>query len=238
MYDWPEVRAETDALWAVLRDALRERGLDAPEALDRDTPLQALWRDPALCLAQTCGLPFRLGLHEHVALVGTPDHGVEGCAPGFYCSVLVARKDDTRPSFAAFAGAVAAFNAPDSQSGWAALAAAAEGASFFARRVETGSHRASIRAVASGEAAIAAIDAVTWRLALRHEPAARALRVLGRTAPVPGLPLVTAGRHDPAPYAAAARQALASPEARALGIAGLVAIPKAAYLALTLPPAP
>ncbi|MGN6537639.1 MAG: phosphate ABC transporter substrate-binding protein, partial [Mesorhizobium sp.] len=31
MYDWPEVRAEVDAQWARLRDALRRRGVDAPD---------------------------------------------------------------------------------------------------------------------------------------------------------------------------------------------------------------
>ena len=36
MYDWPELRAETDRLWATLRDGLRAVGVSAPDALDRD----------------------------------------------------------------------------------------------------------------------------------------------------------------------------------------------------------
>jgi len=35
MYDWPEVWAENDTLWAAMRDALRAEGIDAPDALDR-----------------------------------------------------------------------------------------------------------------------------------------------------------------------------------------------------------
>ena len=33
MYDWPEVRAETDALWAAIGDGLRNAGLDAPAGI-------------------------------------------------------------------------------------------------------------------------------------------------------------------------------------------------------------
>ncbi|WP_152613194.1 PhnD/SsuA/transferrin family substrate-binding protein, partial [Inquilinus limosus] len=43
-----------------------------------------------------------------------------------------------------------------------------------------------------GEADIAAIDCVTYALLQRHRPGATAgLRVIGRTAPAPGLPFVT-----------------------------------------------
>ncbi len=56
----------------------------------------------------------------------------------------------------------------------------------------TGSHRNSIRAVASGEAQLAAIDAQSWWLALAHEPAADEVRMAGRSVDVPGLPLITA----------------------------------------------
>ena len=31
MYDWPEVRGETDALWVKIRDALQARGIAAPD---------------------------------------------------------------------------------------------------------------------------------------------------------------------------------------------------------------
>ncbi|MFN7224061.1 MAG: hypothetical protein ACK4MS_08580, partial [Paracoccaceae bacterium] len=97
MYDRPETSAANDALWALIRDALRDRGRDAPQALTRgEAACWPAWQAPDLVLSQTCGLPFRSRLHDHVTLIGTPDYGVEGCAPGYYRSVLIARSDDPR----------------------------------------------------------------------------------------------------------------------------------------------
>lgn len=239
MYDWPELRAQTDLYWSAIR---RELG-HGPERLSRDIPDPlAHWRAPDLLLSQTCGMPYRTALHADVALVGTPDFGLPGCPPGHYCSVLVVREDDDRRQLSEFASEIFAYNEGGSQSGWAAPCthAAARGLRLQ-RPLATGAHRASIRAVASGRAAMAAIDAVTWELALRHEPAARRLRVLERTAPTPGLPYITALRHDPAPLAAATLRAIdgLDPATReALMLRGLVAIPPAAYLAVPTPPPP
>jgi hypothetical protein len=230
MHDWPEVRAATDALWAALRDALRARGLPAPDALSRGDPR---WTDPGLALSQTCGLPFRLGLHARVTLVGAPDYGLAGCPPGQYRSAIVARADDPRAGAAAFARARFAYNAADSQSGWAALVAAL-GPRAPADGLRTGAHRASVVAVAEGRADVAAIDAVSWRLAEAWEPAARRLRVLAWTRPTPGLPFITAAGRDPAPYAAAAAAGIAAldPASRAaLGLESFVRVGPAAYLA-------
>jgi ABC-type phosphate/phosphonate transport system substrate-binding protein len=47
--------------------------------------------------------------------------------------------------------------------------------------IETGGHRASIRAVAEGRADLTAIDCRSWALALRHEPCAQDLVVVGWT---------------------------------------------------------
>lgn len=199
MYDWPEVRGATDAFWATLRDALCARGLAAPERLNRDA---THWTDPRLALSQTCALPYRLSLHKRVTLIGAPDYGLDGCPPGCFRSVLVARIDDPREEPAAFSGARFAYNALNSQSGWAALQAAL-GPLPAEAGLRTGAHRASIQAVAAGSAEIAAIDAVSWRLARAWEPAAARLRPIGWTRPTPGLPMITALGHDPAPFAAA-----------------------------------
>jgi ABC-type phosphate/phosphonate transport system substrate-binding protein len=108
MYDWPERRAEVDAQWDVLRDALMARGVDAPEHLARsnadlpgvDLPpdefdLGALWRHPGLILAQACWGPMELGLSDHVRVVGQEDYtGVEGGDGEFYRSAIVMRGDD------------------------------------------------------------------------------------------------------------------------------------------------
>ncbi|MGF1445103.1 MAG: phosphate/phosphite/phosphonate ABC transporter substrate-binding protein [Pikeienuella sp.] len=198
MYDRPEIAKETDRLWALLREAIRDKGLDAPAALDRETPLRKLWSAPELVLAQSCGLPFVRVLASRVGLLGTPAYAIEGVAPGEYRSALIVSDGSQATGLAALRGARVAINAWDSQSGYAALMDAtapyAQQGRMFASVLVTGSHAASIEAVAAGRAHIAAIDAVTWALACRHDALTKRLRVLEWTAPTPGLPLITGNR--------------------------------------------
>lgn len=235
MYDRPEIRGATDALWAAIRDALRKAGLAAPDALLRGADPWAIWRDPALVLAQTCGLPYRSRLHGAVRLVATPDYALPGCAPGHYNSVVIARDADL-PKHPRIA-----INDPLSQSGWAALQAWVSARDLALGPVTvTGAHAASARAVAEGSADLAAIDAQTWRQLVRFDHADPALEI-ARTDPTPGLPLITAMAHDPAPIREALAQALASlpPDIPgALDLRGFVQIDSAAYLAIAVPPNP
>jgi ABC-type phosphate/phosphonate transport system substrate-binding protein len=197
MYDWPEIREATDSLWLAVRRQLLERGIEAPDVLDRNSDPELLWNDPALLLSQTCGYPYANMLVDKVALVGTPAHAITGAAPGSYFSVLVARKSQAPEHLADLAGKRFAYNMQLSQSGFAApvrLLAATELASLL-EPLETGAHRASIRAVADGEAEWAAIDAVTWELAKRHESASQDLAVFARTRETPALPLITSLQH-------------------------------------------
>lgn len=243
MYDLPELAAATDRLWSGIRDGLRAAGIAAPEALTRDIPdLDAHWRDPALLLSQTCGLPFRAGLHDRVTLIGTPDYGLPNCPPGHYRSVFVARADDPRATLSAFDGALLAYNSAGSQSGWAAPAAHLRAAGLALRPgPATGGHRASIRAVAEGRADFAAIDAVTWDLLAGRDPFHAALRVVGRTEPGPGLPLIAAAGSDGETLfdaVAEAIHALAPEDRAALHLRGIVRIAPQTYLAQPLPPNP
>lgn len=244
MYDRPELRAETDGYWALIRDGLRARGIAAPEGLVRDDRAwMDGWLSPDLLLSQTCGLPFRARLQGHVTLVGTPDFGVEGCAPGYYRSVLICHADAPTPALADLPRLRFAYNDGLSQSGWAAPLAHLAARGLAPRpTLHSGGHVASARAVAEGAADWAALDAVTWRLIGAHDPGlARRLHVLDRTAPTPGLPYVTAAGRDPEPIAAALAEAIAALPAAsraALGLRGLVRIPAAAYLALPVPPLP
>ncbi|NRG17674.1 PhnD/SsuA/transferrin family substrate-binding protein [Rhizobiales bacterium] len=198
MYDWPEVRAETDRLWQALAHELRDADFDSPSGLCREIDAQAAWADPHLLIGQTCGLPFVSRLKGRVSLVGAPAYALEDCGPGEYCSALVVRADDPAGGLGGLRGRRVAYNMEGSQSGHAAMLAAvapfARGGRFFAEALATGSHRASVRAVAQGKADIAAVDAVSWELAKRHEPSASRLRVLLRTYPTPGLPFITALR--------------------------------------------
>ena len=218
MYDRPELRAETDALWVMLREAIRDRGIDAPETLERHRPMQAVWGSPDLVLGQTCGLPYVKRLADRVGLIGAPAHALAECPPGWYRSVLIVARDCPAESLGALGGARPAINAWNSQSGYGALMHAAAGHAvggrFFGAPVLTGGHAASIAAVAAGGADLAAIDAVTWALALGRDPASAMVRVLGRTDPTPGLPYIAARGRDPAILAAATDAAIAAlPEA-------------------------
>ena len=185
MYDRAQVRPATDRLWGVMRAAL---GF-GPESLTRSDDPWEDWRSPDLLFSQTCGLPFRMELHERLHLIGAPDHQLDGCPAGFYRSVFLARKDDPRDVVSRFEGATLAFNSRDSQSGWAAPIAEGIG---FSPGPETGSHRDSARAVADGRAEITALDAVTWEMLKTHDDFAGELKVVGWTKPTPALPFVTA----------------------------------------------
>jgi ABC-type phosphate/phosphonate transport system substrate-binding protein len=242
MYDWPEERAATDALWIAIRDALRSEGIDAPDALARDVGLWDGWLHPELVLSQACSLPYRQRLHGRVTLLGAFDFQLPKCPPGSYQSHIVARADRTG-TFEQLAHGTFALNGFDSQSGWAAAAtlAAAHGIAFT-RFLHTGSHRDSARAVAGSNADFACIDAVTWRLVTRHDPAvAAALRIVQSTDPTPGLPLICAAGRDPAPVQRALTGAIDRLDCALqvdLGLAGFVALAPMTYLAMPTPPAP
>jgi hypothetical protein len=70
MYDRPENRAAHDALWALIRDGLRARGVEAPDALDRETDYMEGWGRPNLVLGQICNLPWRARFRDRVTLIG------------------------------------------------------------------------------------------------------------------------------------------------------------------------
>lgn len=243
MYDRPETAAANDRLWAGIRDRLRAEGLPAPEALIHGAPdLWPQWTSADLVLSQTCGYPYRSRLHGQVTLVGTPDYAVDGCAPGHYRSVFVARADDPRDRIDQFDGAGLAYNDAGSQSGWAAPQTHAERIGIrLLPALETGAHGQSARAVAEARTDLAALDAVTWRLLQRFDPVTRDLRVVGLTDPTPGLPLITARTTDPDILFDVVAEAIADmPEAdRDLtGLQRLVRIPAAAYLSVPTPPSP
>ncbi|ABG31510.1 hypothetical protein CEP88_19240 [Roseobacter denitrificans] len=240
MYESPHTRAAHDTYW----QAIRHHYGRGPLQLRRDMDPHACWERDDLILSQTCGLPYRSGLHRSVLLVGTPDYGVTDCPPGYYRSHLIVRATDKRTHIADFAGARFARNDVRSQSGWAAaeqhLIDHDAGFSFATNCLDTKAHRASVEAVSTGMADIAAIDAVTWALLDRDTDLTGTLRVLASTSPTPGLPYVCARAQDPRALFAAITQAIAGldPDVRAaLMIKNIVYIPRSAYLAVPQPPA-
>lgn len=209
--------AAVQAFWAALRDLLRAdprvAAADVPHTLDHSTDCHAQWLAPDLLLSQACGYPLVTQLVGRVQLVGSLAYDAPG-VQGIACrSQLICRADDARQTLADFAGSTLAFNDTISQSGYNALRAllaqiAAAPNPFFADRVQTGSHYRSMQAVREGQADMAAVDAVSWALWQRSEPAqAKALRVFAQTEAYPGLPLVTS-LHTAPDLLAALRSAL------------------------------
>ncbi|KQM60124.1 phosphate ABC transporter substrate-binding protein [Sphingomonas sp. Leaf16] len=235
MYDHPAQRAANDALWAAVAHDLHAQGIDAPARLDRDRPVEAIWRDPALLLAQACGFPLVADPDLDLRVIAVPSYAVTDCAPGRHCSRIVVRAEHGAGSLADLRGSVAAINAPLSNTGAnllrASVAPLAKGQAFFDGIIVTGSHRDSVRAVAAGRADVAAIDAVTFAAIERFEPGAVAgLRSIGTTRSTPALPLVTARATPPAVC-----EALGSALAAALRDPALSAAREALFLADILP---
>ena len=235
MYDVAGTRGHADELWRVMRDAIRSRGIAAPEQVDRSMARHQGWLHPDLVLGQTCGLPYVTMLRDKVELIGTPDYGVEGCPPGFYHSTLVAASADRRDRLAQFAGATLALNGKDSQSGYGAimLAAApyARDGQFFGQAIATGSHASAMRTVAEGRADLAAIDSVTWRMSCLSGEAA-GLKVIGTTEPTPGLPFIAALGKPAGQLFDAIRHGLAGlpdPARQAFGVKDLVPLQRTDY---------
>jgi len=242
MYDRAEIAGSTNALWEAIRDALRQDGIEAPEKLTRAGSLWDHWRHPGLVLSQTCGLPYRKALHDSVTLIGTPDYALPGCPPGHYNSVILMRPDDARTDSADWPGLTLALNDAISQSGWAAaLETARAHGTRFGDHLETGAHRASVRAVAEGRADICFVDAQTWRLMSLWDSLAPKVTEIGRTAPSPGLPLISARGAEAERIASAVRRAIErmpAADRRTIGITGLTWIPPEAYLEKDIPEPP
>lgn len=238
MYDFSSVRDATDRYWQAIRDAFGQ----GPQTLCRGKSVWDAWQHPELLLSQTCGFPYRARLHGKVTIVGTPDYGLPGCAPGEYNSVFVARRDDARRVLADFQGATFAFNSATSQSGWAAPILHARGQDVrFGATVRTGAHVASAKAVADARADIAGLDALSWRFIQKEEAFSIDLVAIETTAPTPGLPYITGYGAERERLFSAISDGIASisqVDRTALCLNGLVAIDAERYLSVPAPAPP
>jgi ABC-type phosphate/phosphonate transport system substrate-binding protein len=185
-----------------------------------DLDLMKIWQHPLLLFGQTCWGPMEQGLERQVVVVGQPNYSrYEGGEGEQYSSAILTsrgelgnRSIDTMEDTLKFiSGKRFAFNSPDSMSGLLALERDFrlfnKSLDVFSERVETGGHRASIRAVAEGKADVCAIDCRTWDLAKRFEPAANMLEVVGWTSKRKGLPYITS-RHRTASEVKKIKQAM------------------------------
>jgi len=235
-------RPAVAALWELLRQRLVDAGLQRlPSTLTWPQDYHGHWLGPDLLLSQTCGYPLTDDLAGKVQLVGCFAYDAPQCS-GIECrSVLVARAEHRRFELKDFRGLRAAFNAPNSQSGYnafrALVAPLAVNGRFFGDSVETGGHGASVAAVREGRADLAAIDCVTYAALTRSTPqAAEGLCIVATTEAYPGLPLITA-LGTTAPERALLQHALrallasneAAPTLQALHIVGFEVPPPGNY---------
>lgn len=175
---------------AEIAAALGERGIDIEVIADDRTSDDAHRRAAETDLVWMCG-----ALYAAMDRGGELDHDVVA-APVFtgetaprYHSVIVSRPDGVATVDEALAGTVAV-NEPASWSGHHALRHHVA-PRWFAGEITTGSHTASLRAIADGRADCAAIDHSIWDAELRagHSITDR-LRVIDRTTDWPAPPLL------------------------------------------------
>lgn len=232
MYDLPEIRGATDALWTGIVKYLRQTGSrDTADALVRPTTsLVEHWRQPGLLFSQTCGYPLVTTLAGQMRVVAVPAYRFAGCEGATNRSQLIVAAESPFHTLADLRGARVAINGYDSNSGMnllrAAVAPLAAGGRFFSEITVTGAHAASIEAVGDGVADLASIDCVTWGLLCRWRPDFTArVRVIGETPFTPALPFVTPRRTSSAVVALlrqALRASLSDPAVEPLGLVDVI----------------
>jgi len=241
MYDFDFIAPAHDDLWAAIAARLEEAGVEAPKALTRGGDLDAQWRNPRLVFGQTCGYPYVTGLKDAVAVIAAPTYAFPGCEDASHRSFVIRRASDPRHELAEFRGSIAALNGWDSNTGMnlfrATIAPVAAGAPFFRAIVVTGSHEASVAAVAEGRADLAAIDCVSLALLARGRPALfKRVAVVAESPRSPSLPFIAAadlGARTIAAVRDALLSALADPDLAetraALGLKGARLVTPADY---------
>ncbi len=196
MYDLPEIRRETDALWELLATHMRRAGVtDVPATLNRDDPYDSLWSQPTLLISQACGLPLMNSYQDMLRPLATPVYDVEGCRGARYSSAVLIAESSNIAKVEELRGKACAVNSLQSQSGCNAIRAMVaplnRGGRFFSEVRITGSHRLSMASVAAGETSVCAVDCVTYALLSRYAPeSTNGTRILGFTPECPGLPVV------------------------------------------------
>jgi len=227
MYDFPEIREATGRFWRLIRSGLEISGIASPLQLAQNRHAPDIWQDPEMVLSQTCGLPYIRGRTGQSVLLGTPDYGVVPALPGHYFSVVIVSKNDSRYGLSEMQNSTFAYNDIGSQSGVFAmfdlLFEHSGDTRFFNKCVASGGHVTSFEMVVSGQADIAAIDAVTWRYLCKFHQDARHVRVLAPTRPAPGLPYITGKNQNPEAVTNAVEHAitaLSEKDQKALGIVG------------------
>jgi len=209
MYRRPQLDEAHEHYWQLIRQNLQLAGIDSPSHLSQDAEEFYVWKHPELVLSQTCGMPYRIWLHDRVQLVE------------FQNAVFAYNQTFSQSGYAAPYWHLKPYGF------------------WFENRLHTQQHLLSALAVAEGRADIAALDAVSWRLMSEHDAFANSLRVLEWTKPTPGLPLITAKDKAAERIYDAVKSAieqLGESDRTLLGLQGIVRINKDQYTAIPNPP--
>jgi ABC-type phosphate/phosphonate transport system substrate-binding protein len=180
VYDLPQLRDANEALLGAFKALLRDEGVETE----------------SITITQICGYPLQTVYRGQFTLLGVPCYGLAGCSGAAHRSFIVVSSASTTTRAEDLRGRNFAVNSMDSNTGMNLprhfFAPFAHGKPFFNRIIMTGSHRASMNAVISGQADAAAVDCVTFGLHAAYEPGALdGLRVLAQTSASPSIPFVT-----------------------------------------------
>ena len=193
-YDFEETYELNDQFWLFFRNLFSEiDSFPLPDKLNRKDPLLDCLLSENLFLSQTCG--YDIACNFPVTLVATPIYKTQGAARGLYSSFFIKRKATNYQNLKdalSFGRFVA--NDDRSFSGFHCVQEISP-----VRPIWSGCHLKSIAMINNGQADWAAIDAITWALLEKYNPAVcRDLEIFHQGRQVPAPPLVTSNQRTPA----------------------------------------
>lgn len=156
---------------------------------------ETVLRDRDLLIGHTCGYPLMTQFRDALVPLCVPCFDVPGACGKHYTSQFIVPAQSTIESLQQCRGKIVAINGSNSNSGMNVLrhALAKQGARphYFVSTYFSGSHLASIEAVAANQAQLAAVDSVTYQLIADQNPGLiSAVRSIGQSEETCGLPLV------------------------------------------------
>ena len=194
-----------------------------PEYLERSLSLQKQWQHPQLLLSQCCG-PDLFGAAGGLEPVARPIFDL-ACEPGTYFSHVV------KVAYSHTSARRVVINSPSSRSGCAALLGWLEKRGWTPSKVVvSGSHAASAQMLRRGQADLAAIDAMSWKIIDTSR-----LEIVGKTSSAPAPPYIKRmGITVPKSVLFEALEVALSEAGEALGIKGVLPADLELYRPLAL----
>ena len=197
LYDLPEARMQTDALWQGLADSFRKAGLDnVPEALFRGEDVY----QKNVFLGQVCGYPLTHEFSGRFQVIATPVYQTPYFTGPEYRSVIAVHRNCEWEILVDAEGSRAVVNSKNSHSGYNILRSmvtpltieASLTKPFFRKVLVSGGHRQSLLLISNKQADLAAIDGLTWSLLERYAPEdLESVRILELSPPAPAPAFVT-----------------------------------------------